>query len=62
MKYFLFALIALFPIKSFAHGAHIEEVAGHAHSFANIATNSLMIVILAIAFVALFVVWRNKNG
>ncbi len=58
----IFATFSLFPLNALAHGTHIEEIDGHAHSFFDVALNYLMIAILLAVLITLFAVWRKNRG
>lgn len=63
MKYALAASAALFATPLFAHTGHVEMVAGHTHTLAELAVMSAGPAVLVIAFVALAVQWvKRRNG
>lgn len=58
----LATLITFTPISAFAHGKHIEQVAGHAHSLNEIIMLSSVPVIAIIALIASFILVRKNHG
>ncbi len=50
MKIILFAFFALFSTTAFAHPGHVSMVAGHTHSFAELAMFGLVPGLAALAF------------
>ncbi len=62
LSYIIFAIFSLFPLNALAHGTHVEEINGHAHSFFDVALNYLMIAILLAIFITIFAIWRKNRG
>ncbi len=52
---------SIFSSSAFAHGGHVEQVAGHTHSLLTLALYSIVPIIMILAVVAFFVLRRKNN-